>query len=378
MPGWHGKVKNAVAQGELQEFAIAPEQYGDRMALFMQWKEMAFPVLMDPLNILDVDKVPILLLVDSVGIIRYQNPSEKDLKDFLAAAYKMDKMKVEYPTATPLELEASAALTEDNAALATAISDYQAFCEKNPKDAKSSFQLGVLLRARYDQGTGGGSDFQQAVLAWSQALARVPSQYIWRRRIQQYGPQLDKPYPFYNWVTEARKTIASRGESPLPLLLEPSGSEMAGPAKRAAKGGAKASNEPSYPAARGAVPGGESAAILEATLIPHTSKEGSDGHFRLHLRVTPQAHHHWTSDAQEAQLWLVPDKGEPRFLTSDITLLAADEEASSKSRVMEGSLTSKEAQGGRLALFYYICSDEPPACIYLESQLSLEVPDSLR
>lgn len=374
MPGWHAKVEDAVAQGELQEFAVAPEQYGDRMALFMQWKEMTFPVLMDPLNILDVDKVPILLLVDQAGIIRFQNPSDKDLKEFLATEYQESRNQLKRPSATPHELAAATALIQDEQALATAIAGYQKLSQKNPKDAKTSFQLGVLLRARYDQGAANGEDFQEAVLAWSGALARTPSQYIWRRRIQQYGPQLDKPYPFYNWVSEARKVITARGETPLPLLIEPSGSEMAGPAR----GNTPTSSQEKYPAAQGTIPSGEKAATLEATLIPHTSKEGSEGHFRLHLRVTPKAQHHWTSDAQEAQLWLIPDSGEPRFLTSEITPLAADEEVSEKGRVLEGSLSSKEARSGKLVLFYFICSDDPPACTYLASELALAVPDSLR
>lgn len=373
MPGWHKKVEQAVAGGELQEFAIAPEQYGDRMALFMQWKEMTFPVLMDPLNILDVDKVPILLLVDESGVIRYRNPSEKNLRQFLAKDYKKENPNQERPTASQREVKASAALAQGPDALAAAIADYQSYCQAHPKDAKSSFQLGVLLRARYDSDSQHGKDFQEAILAWSGALALTPSQYIWRRRIQQYGPQLDKPYPFYNWVTEARRVITARGEDPLPLRLEPSGSEMAGPAREAPR----RDHEKRYPAEKGTLPDGTIALTLEATLIPHTSKEGSDGHFRLHLRATPKDDYHWTSDAQEAQLWLLPSDGEPKFLTSEITPLPPEAETSLQGRVLEASLTGPEARDGKLALFYYICSDDPPACVYLVSEIALEVPDSL-
>ncbi len=58
-----------------------------------------------------------------------------------------------------------------------------------------------------------------------------PNQYIWRRRIQQYGPRLEKPYAFYDWVQTARDEIKRRGEEPIPLALEPGGAEIAGPHK---------------------------------------------------------------------------------------------------------------------------------------------------
>ena len=97
MPGWHKQTKELVAEGKLQVFGIAPEQYGDRMALFLQWKELDFPVLMDPLNVLNVTAVPITLLVDESGMIRYRNPKPKDLKAFLSSDYP----KVRYSRLPP-------------------------------------------------------------------------------------------------------------------------------------------------------------------------------------------------------------------------------------------------------------------------------------
>ena len=43
--------------------------------------------------------------------------------------------------------------------------------------------------------------------------------------MQQYGPRLDKPYPFYDWVETAREEIRARGETPSPLRVEPAGAE---------------------------------------------------------------------------------------------------------------------------------------------------------
>jgi hypothetical protein len=38
---------------------------------------------------------------------------------------------------------------------------------------------------------------------------------------------LDKPYPFYDWIPEARADIEARGQSPVTLAVEPAGAELA-------------------------------------------------------------------------------------------------------------------------------------------------------
>ena len=67
----------------------------------------------------------------------------------------------------------------------------------------------------------------QAIDAWTKALSLNTDQYIWRRRIQQYGPRLEKPYDFYSWVKQARKEIEERREKPVKLVFEPMGTEIA-------------------------------------------------------------------------------------------------------------------------------------------------------
>ena len=64
------------------------------------------------------------------------------------------------------------------------------------------FRLGVAYRKWFDEKKD-IAFFDQAVEQWGKALAMQPNQYIWRRRIQQYGPRLIKPYPFYDWVEAA-------------------------------------------------------------------------------------------------------------------------------------------------------------------------------
>ena len=74
MPGWHDKTNPLVARGELAVAGIVQEQHGDRAALFMQWKQMDWPVMVDSLNLLGVRAVPLTYLIDGQGVIRAVNP----------------------------------------------------------------------------------------------------------------------------------------------------------------------------------------------------------------------------------------------------------------------------------------------------------------
>ena len=100
-----------------------------------------------------------------------------------------------------------------------------------PGDGPIHFRLGVAHRARYDSGGRQPDDFREAVEHWEAALDADPNNYIWRRRIQQYGPRLEKPYPFYDWVPTARAALEARGEVPPPLVVEPGGAEFAEPTR---------------------------------------------------------------------------------------------------------------------------------------------------
>ena len=93
------------------------------------------------------------------------------------------------------------------------------------------FRLGVAHRMRHESAGRRPGDFQAAIDAWGRALELDPNQYIWRRRIEQYGPRLTKPYAFYDWVVPAKAEISRRGETPVPLAVEPYGSELAGPVR---------------------------------------------------------------------------------------------------------------------------------------------------
>ena len=48
---------------------------------------MDWPILVDSLNLLAIDVVPLTLLIDESGIIRKIRPRQEDLEEFLATNY---------------------------------------------------------------------------------------------------------------------------------------------------------------------------------------------------------------------------------------------------------------------------------------------------
>jgi hypothetical protein len=74
VPGWHEATKDLQAEGRIRMVGIVQEQHPDRARLFMQWKEMDWPVMVDAQNELGVAVVPITLFIDEHGIIRGRPP----------------------------------------------------------------------------------------------------------------------------------------------------------------------------------------------------------------------------------------------------------------------------------------------------------------
>ena len=219
---------------------IIQEQHPDRARLFMQWKQMGWPVLVDSLDLLDVEVVPLTLALDEQGIIRHARLRLSEAasigKTFVDRSYDASKRPPETRAGAPVparpkQVDAGAgdwrayanALAawgrEDQ--LGEAIDAYGRALELDPGDGPTLFRLGVVYRRRYDSSLRRPGDFRRAVSRWRAALETNPNQYIWRRRIQQYGPRLDKPYPFYDWVEVARAEIQARGEEPVALSVEP-------------------------------------------------------------------------------------------------------------------------------------------------------------
>lgn len=371
---------------------IIQEQHPDRCGLFMQWKQMDWPILADSFNRLEVAAVPITLLIDEHGVIRKVRARSSDLQSFLDTDYPEPETPLR-PTPSLLEirreLEGGAIQQNSQAHVASAVSraewgslddlsqaieQFESWKAGRPQDGWLRFRAGVAWRKRYDSPARRPGDFAKAIENWSDALAIDPNQYIWRRRIQQYGPRLDKPYPFYDWAPTARKEIAARGETPAPLSIEPGGAEFARPLQNAAAT-PKAPRNPD-PGKRIASDD-EGFIRIESTLVPST--QGSARASRIHLvfRPNPRLKAHWNNEAEGVIVWL----DAPTGWTIDRQILEIPNDkgpVSDKPRKAELELTAlpnadKVANLLSGYALYYVCEDIGGACVYRRQDFSIRL-----
>ncbi|RMH22956.1 MAG: hypothetical protein D6696_02170 [Acidobacteria bacterium] len=392
MPGWHEATKALRESGELATVGIVQEQHPDRARLFMQWQRMDWPILVDPLNLLAVSVVPITALVDEHGIVRVLGPRDPAVvNDFLAASYEPPP---DLPTPTPPRAPDLAGLAErrDGGAAAEraygqalllwggedrlddAVAAFARAAELEPDDGPGQFQLGVAHRARYDSPRRREDDFQRAADHWTRALALDPNQYIWRRRIQQYGPRLAKPYPFYNWIDEARRAIAARGETPIPLAVEPSETERLDP--RATVAAADGAVPPADPEGRILRDDGRFIR-LETAVVPAAVAPGDVARAHLVFRPNEAIKAHWNNEAEGMSLWLEPPPGWHADRPAQ-HVPGPPQAVSREVRHLELELKSPEdAAPGKVRVpgyaLYYVCEDVGGTCLYRRQDLELEV-----
>ena len=225
MPGRYEALKDLIDSGKLTVLGVVQEQHAERTRLFAQWKQLKFPIAQDCVNMLGSRAVPLEVALDEHGIVRKLRPdvdwirNEFVKQDFPAPHVDQasaDKVSAEKPDLAALHAEAKqldsreAWLRYGDAQMfwgaadeiSSAVDAYNRMVQLEIEDAVAHFRLGVALRARHETHLRQQSDFQRAVGHWTYALSQDPNHYIWRRRIQQYGPRLTKPYPFYDWVDQ--------------------------------------------------------------------------------------------------------------------------------------------------------------------------------
>lgn len=402
---------------------VIEEQHPERARLFMQWKGMEWPLLVDALNLLEVPFVPITLLVDEDGKarraprLRSREEIEKLVRAFLnegdapgdaeptADRESSESEPVESPSALPTrsvgvplhpatddaagwrDYGRRLFLTRGDDGLDKAIAAYERALELDPEDPGGwgHFRLGVLLRGRYDSPHREAGDFQAAVDRWRAALDRDPNNYIFRRRIQQYGPRLDKPYPFYDWVETAREEIRARGEEPVELTVLPGGAEIARPAGEGDE--KKVATSPAQPDPEGRIRRDPGELVkVETTVVPGTRApdDGTAGAMRAHLAFRPEdeLRVHWNNEAEGLTVWLEPGEGvevEPRRMTVPNpaeTLSRETRRVDFEVEVPETGDSGKSDGDVRIPGYalYYVCEDVDGTCLYRRQDLEVAVP----
>lgn len=381
VPGWYEATRALREQGKFQTLGIVQEQHPDRARLFMQYKQMDFPVLADPLSLLGVSVVPITLAIDEHGIVRLMNPRPEDIgREFLNREFTAphgDQTQPDGASDSKNVWQRPADklfMSGDPESCDTAIKSYRELLQAHPDSGVLHFRLGVAYRTRYDSEFRQADDFLNAVRAWTRALELNPNNYIWRRRIQQYGPRLIKPYPFYDWVPTARKEIAARGESPVTLRAEPGAGEYAKPARdfETASGGL------TEPDPDGKITRDEDRFIAtEITVVPSTIGPGQAARVYVTLRPDPLTDGHWNNEAGPLALWIEPSTGwQVDRRRHEAAVPRA--EVSNEARTIEFEIRSPADAGkGPVELpayaLYYVCQGKTGACLYRRADLRIPI-----
>ena len=385
MPGWHDAIKDLHESGELQVVGIIQEQHPDRCRLFMQWKQMDWPILVDSLNLLEVSAVPITVAIDEYGIVR-EKRLRLDKTDEFRAGFMQTEFEApvsddgvvppsDWPDAvTPADSAGTETWgnfgdlivrSNDLDRIDDAVAAYEQALRIEPADGWLEFRLGVALRKRYDSDGRQAGDFQAAVDRWKAALDIDPNQYIWRRRIQQYGPRLDKPYPFYDWVPLAREEIMARGETPAGLIVEPGGAEFAHPLKEFAA--AEGPVDPPDPGGRIHRDEGEFIA-LETVVVPNLIEPGEASRIHVNFRPREEIKAHWNNEVDGVEVWLNEAEGceldgSHRGLENPPEVVSLEErKAEFEIRCDEDATPGPRSFDGYA--LYYVCEDVRGTCLY--------------
>ncbi len=376
---------------------IIQEQHPDRCKLFMQWKRMNWPVMVDALNLLEVKVVPLTFLIDEHGVIRAKARRPGDVEAWLkepppegeppasrarASVPSPEQLRARQRVAGAGDFESRMALARDlflwggDALASEAVAVFERIAESRPDDGRVHFRLGVAHRKSFDLDSHDEEDFKQAVESWQTALNADPNQYIWRRRIQQYGPRLMKPYSFYDWVTTARAEIEARGEQPVKLSVEPGGAEFATPQQ-------SFSSEPTTrerPDPDGRILR-DRKGFIQAAAVVVPSEVAAGGSVRVHVSMTPatdpKIRAHWNNEVDDTVLW-VDAPGSWRVDRPWHSAPRPQSIVSQETRRVEFELrVPDDAPPGKHAIpayaLYYVCEKVDSACLYRRQEIRIPV-----
>ena len=388
MPGWHQATKQLVREKKLIVLGITQEQHPNRCQLFAQWQQFDWPILHDPINLMENKAVPIAVFIDESGIVRGMPRSAKQLDTFLRAKSETDAEKrIAVSSKRKLDELKSIAnskndlkswrnygdglvLWADRSRISNSIAAYQKALKFDPNNGRTQFRLGVAYRMRFDSKLREPADFEFAIKHWNKALELDPSQYIWRRRIQQYGPRLDKPYPFYDWVAKAKAEISNRGDEPTKLLVKLSGAEIA---QRIRKFEA-AETVLKHPDPDSKIPKDESQLVsLRIVKVGHTSSKVNAA--RIHLEFRPNSNTHWNNESEPLMIWIENANGW-KSSKQILRIPSPEKPETNEVRQLEFEIraeSQKPANSIRGFALFNVCEETGGQCLFLRKDFEIKV-----
>ena len=373
---WYKKAKPFVESGELAILGVVQEQHAERALLYRQWKQFEFPIVQDATTSLNLAVVPIPILIDEHGIVRKTRARTKDLIKFMEQEFQKDAVEPSKRNRS----EATVQIDEGNQLLhrtgdtksqdiESAIGCFSKALELDSDNGKAMFALGVAHRMRFDSSDSRIEDFEAASTNWSNALATHPNQYIWRRRIQQYGPRLGKPYPFYDWVDDAIADIKKRGETPVELSVRLTGTEIAGPVRAFT-----AADSAENPDPEAKIRQADSGLIeLATSIVPAKVKPGAAVRVHLHMNALKG---NWNDEAGSMSVWI----NESSTGTPEKRLIEFSPDAGADSRGLKNldfefqtdDATDKPQVEG-FVLFHFC--DQQGVCFYCREDFIVKIPN---
>ena len=395
MPGWYAKLKPALERQQVVLLGVIQEQHADRCRLFQQWQQLDFPVVQDQLNTTSMTVVPVYVALDEHGVVqalprRWEGFGES----FLAQPAPTEPLPA-LEDLGPITVEQWEAVAEQSSpetqiGLADALIQWQPDLENVDRaidlyraamaDGEQGsrpdlqFRLGVAYRLRYELGQQQTvDDFRKSVGHWEAALKANPNQYIYRRRIEQYGPRLKKPYSFYDWVQVARNEIRQRGETPIPLAVEPNGAELAQRARGLVVEEGAQSPDPSRqvelaPAAW---------VQTSAAVVPSRPQPGDVVAVHLGFQIAAPAK--WNHESEPLQVWLDDPPTGVRLSQRLVQDTAPHRAAESTDPIsLSWEVEIPENQKGPFDLkgsaWFHVCEDEGGQCVYRRHDFEVQVP----
>ena len=388
MPVWYEKTKPWVEAGRLVVLSITQEQHEDRCQLFAQWKGLDMPILHDPINLMLTRVVPLFVAIDEHGIVRDTRPRLDSFEErFLNATFEGPGPRAQPAGAPDLDLLGRKAEDPESARayadalvlwggpqrLSDAIAAYEKALGPDRSDADAHFRLGVALRMRHESDAPEPGDFQRAVDRWNAAYEIDPNQYIWYRRIQQYGPRLIKPYPFYDWVTQASQEISSRGDTPVELRVEPYGAEIAQPSRTFEALAIEAAS----PDPEGRVQRDEGDLIqAEVVVVPPKIAPGKTVRVHVTMRPNLEAESWWNNEAEPLRLWVAGPEGvqfSAHLLESPPGARAETREVRRLDFEVQAPEDARDKLSFSAYALYNVCEDKGGQCLLRRQDLEFEI-----
>ena len=368
---WNKTAQPFIDKGDLVVIGMIQEQHPERCRLYAQWKQLKWPIVYDQMNVLGIAAVPVPLFIDEYGVIRNTSPRPKDLATFVSKKFEKP-VGLKQPAVVTAKAFSNDPTQENS--IDQTIERYSEQLAENSDNAIAEFRLGVALRAKFDSAAGKPEHFEQAAQHWSAALRANPNQYIWRRRIEQYGPRLAKPYPFYDWVEQARKEIKQRGEQPIELQVALAGAEIAKPSRKFVT--EKRVTENPDPDNR-IVLDDEFVSLRVAAVPNYISPNKTT---RVHIVMSPE-NCKWNNESEPVKIWINGLTGgtatKKAFVIPNPTPDTKSETESKELRSAEfefkADKDATECQIDGYAL-YNVCESETGTCRLLRQNFSLNLP----